>query len=165
MMLAPPDQSLLTAGFEGLRRPALQCGVSQFIRAFNMTVPRANQTALFIDGNNLHYSAKALGFEIDYKRLLKEFQSGGTVLRAFYYSVVVVNEDQEFSAARPLLDWLDYNGFNVVTKPAKEVDDGEGRRKFKRSLKRSMIPLWGDAAVQRGRSRSRTKGPDAMLEW
>jgi uncharacterized LabA/DUF88 family protein len=88
--------------------------------------------ALFIDGANLHRTAKALGFDIDYKRLLAEFQSRGKLVRAFYYTAVI--EDQEFSSIRPLVDWLDYNGFTVVTKPAKEFDDGEGRRKFKRNM-------------------------------
>src|SRR6266487_2437934 len=88
--------------------------------------------ALFIDGVNTHAAARALGFDIDYKRLLTEFQSRGTLVRAFYYTVIV--EDQEFSALRPLIDWLDYNGFTVVTKPAKEFDDGEGRRKLKRNI-------------------------------
>ena len=88
--------------------------------------------ALFIDGVNTYAAARALGFDIDYKRLLTEFQSRGTLVRAFYYTVIV--EDQVFSALRPLIDWLDYNGFTVVTKPAKEFDDGEGRRKLKRNI-------------------------------
>jgi uncharacterized LabA/DUF88 family protein len=88
--------------------------------------------ALFIDGTNTHAAARALGFDIDYKRLLTEFRSRGTLVRAFYYTVVT--EDQEFSPLRPLLDWLAYNGFTVVTKRAKEFDDGEGRRRFKRSM-------------------------------
>jgi uncharacterized LabA/DUF88 family protein len=92
----------------------------------------SNSVALFIDGANLYATARTLGFDIDYKRLLKEFQSRGTVLRAFYYSAVI--EDQEVSSIRPLIDWLDYNGYTVITKPAKEYDDGEGRRKFKRNM-------------------------------
>jgi uncharacterized LabA/DUF88 family protein len=88
--------------------------------------------ALFIDGANLHSSAKTLGFDIDYKRLLNEFQSRGGLVRAFYYTTVF--EHHEGSSIRPLVDWLDYNGFTVVTKPAKEFDDGEGRRKFKRNM-------------------------------
>ena len=91
-----------------------------------------NKVALFIDGANLYSTAKALGFDLDYKRLLNEFQSRGTLLRAFYYSAIV--EDQEFSSIRPLIDWLDYNGYTVITKPAKEFDDGEGRRRFKRNM-------------------------------
>src|SRR2546421_13125837 len=88
--------------------------------------------ALFIDGINTHAAARALAFDIDYKRLPTEFRNRGTLVRAFYYTVVI--EDQESSPLRPLLDWLDYNGFTVVTKPAKEFDDGEGRRRFKRSM-------------------------------
>ena len=96
-----------------------------------MTVPSA-RTALFIDGVNLYSTAKALGFDIDYKRLLKEFQGHGTLVRAFYYTAII--EDQEFSAVRPLLDWLTYNGFTVVTKPTKEFTDPNGHRKVKGNM-------------------------------
>jgi uncharacterized LabA/DUF88 family protein len=96
-------------------------------------MPRDGTTvALFIDGANLHATAKTLGFDIDYRRLLKEFQSRGTLLRALYYTTFA--EDQEYSSIRPLVDWLDYNGYTVVSKQAKGFDDGEGRRKFKRSM-------------------------------
>ena len=94
--------------------------------------PASNKIALFIDGANLYATAKTLGFDIDYKRLLKEFQSRGTLLRAFYYTAII--EDQEYSSIRPLIDWLDYNGFTVVTKPAKEFTDGMGRRKIKGNM-------------------------------
>jgi uncharacterized LabA/DUF88 family protein len=90
----------------------------------------SNRTALFIDGANLYSTAKALGFDIDFKRFLTEFQSQGTLMRAFYYPAVT--EDQEFSSVRPLLDWLDYNGFTVVTKPTKEFIDANGHRKVVR---------------------------------
>jgi len=88
--------------------------------------------ALFIDGANLHATARALGFEVDYKRLLKEFQSRGALLRAFYYTTII--EDQEFTSVRPLIDWLDYNGYTVVTKPGKEFIDASGRRRVKGSM-------------------------------
>jgi uncharacterized LabA/DUF88 family protein len=90
------------------------------------------KTALFIDGANLYATAKSLGFEIDYKRLLKEFQSRGDLLRAFYYTAVI--EDQEYSSIRPLIDWLDYNGYTVVTKATKEFVDQTGRRKVKGNM-------------------------------
>jgi uncharacterized LabA/DUF88 family protein len=77
----------------------------------------SNKIALFIDGANLYATAKTLGFDIDYKRLLKEFQSRGTLVRAFYYTAII--EDQEYSSIRPLIDWLDYNGYTVVTKASK----------------------------------------------
>ena len=88
--------------------------------------------ALFIDGANLYASAKALGFDIDYKRLLKEFQAKGRLIRAFYYTALV--DDQEYSSIRPLVDWLDYNGYAVVTKPTKEFVDSTGRRKVKGNM-------------------------------
>lgn len=88
--------------------------------------------ALFIDGSNLYAAARALGFDIDYKRLLELFASKGQLLRAFYYTALV--EDQEYSPIRPLVDWLDYNGFTMVTKPTKEFTDATGRRKIKGNM-------------------------------
>src|SRR5215208_3207261 len=90
------------------------------------------KSALFIDGANLYATAKALGFDIDYKRLLREFQSRGYLLRAFYYTAII--EDQEYSSIRPLIDWLDYNGYSVVTKATKEFVDQTGRRKVKGNM-------------------------------
>jgi uncharacterized LabA/DUF88 family protein len=88
--------------------------------------------ALFIDGANLYATAKSLGFDIDYKRLLREFQGKGRLIRAFYYTALI--EDQEYSSIRPLIDWLDYNGYAVVTKPTKEFVDSLGRRKVKGNM-------------------------------
>ena len=92
----------------------------------------SNKIALFIDGPNLYATAKTLGFDIDYKRLFKEFQSRGTLVRALYYTAII--EDQEFSSIRPLVDWLDYNGYTVVTKATKEFIDASGRRKMKGNM-------------------------------
>lgn len=88
--------------------------------------------ALFIDGSNLYAAAKSLGFDIDYKLLRGEFVRRGNLLRAFYYTALL--EDQEYSPIRPLVDWLDYNGFTMVTKPAKEFIDSMGRRKIKGNM-------------------------------
>ena len=88
--------------------------------------------ALFIDGANLYATAKSLGFDVDYKRLLLEFQKKGYLLRAYYYTAMA--EDQEYSSIRPLIDWLDYNGYTVVTKPTKEFVDASGRRKIKGNM-------------------------------
>jgi uncharacterized LabA/DUF88 family protein len=88
--------------------------------------------ALLIDGANLYSTARTLGFDIDYKRLLKEFQSRGTLLRAIYYTAII--EDQEYSSIRPLIDWLDYNGYAVVTKATKEYIDASGRRKVRGNM-------------------------------
>ena len=88
--------------------------------------------ALFIDGANLYSAARSLGFDIDYKRLLTLFQSKGRLIRAFYYTALV--EEQDYSPIRPLIDWLDYNGYTMVTKPVKEFTDAAGRRKVKGSM-------------------------------
>ena len=88
--------------------------------------------ALFIDGANLYGAAKGLQFDIDYKRLLELFARKGVLVRALYYTAVA--EDQEFSPLRPLVDWLDYNGFSVVTKPLKEFTDSQGRRRVKGNM-------------------------------
>jgi uncharacterized LabA/DUF88 family protein len=88
--------------------------------------------ALFIDGANLYSASRALGFDIDYKKLLSLFQNKGRLIRAFYYTALV--EEQEYSPIRPLIDWLDYNGYTMVTKPIKEFTDAQGRRKVKGSM-------------------------------
>ncbi|WP_271575090.1 LabA-like NYN domain-containing protein [Bradyrhizobium sp. CCBAU 11361] len=91
-----------------------------------------SRIALFIDGLNLYATSRALGFEVDHKRLLKQFESHGRLLRAFYYTRTT--ESPEPSTIRPLIDWLDYNGFTVVTKPTREFTDACGRRKVKCSM-------------------------------
>jgi uncharacterized LabA/DUF88 family protein len=88
--------------------------------------------ALFIDGANLYATAKSLAFDIDYKRLLALFRSKGQLVRALYYTALI--EDQEYSSIRPLVDWLDYNGYTMVTKPTKEFVDAMGRRKIKGNM-------------------------------
>ena len=87
---------------------------------------------LYIDGANLYSAARALNFDIDYKKLLEEFRGKGRMIRAFYYTALI--EDQEYSPIRPLVDWLDYNGYTMVTKPTKEFTDASGRRKIKGNM-------------------------------
>jgi len=88
--------------------------------------------ALFIDGANLYSAARGLNFDIDYKRLLEHFRGKGTLIRAYYYTALL--EEQDYSPLRPLIDWLDYNGYSVVTKPAKEFTDAQGRRRIKGNM-------------------------------
>ncbi|MFT5508277.1 MAG: uncharacterized LabA/DUF88 family protein [Hyphomicrobiaceae bacterium] len=88
--------------------------------------------ALFVDGANLYSTSKTLGFDIDYNRLLGHFKGQGYLVRALYYTALA--EDQEYSSLRPLIDWLDYNGFTMVTKPTKEFTDSTGRRKVKGNM-------------------------------
>ncbi|MBS0525639.1 MAG: NYN domain-containing protein, partial [Proteobacteria bacterium] len=90
------------------------------------------RVALFIDGANLYSATRALGFDIDYRRLLKVFREKGHLVRAYYYTALV--EEQEYSSIRPLIDWLDYNGYTMITKPTKEFTDDGGRRKLKGNM-------------------------------
>jgi uncharacterized LabA/DUF88 family protein len=91
-----------------------------------------DRVAVFIDGANLYAAARSLGFDIDYKRLLELFRGKCRLIRAFYYTALI--EDQEYSPIRPLVDWLDYNGYTMVTKPTKEFTDSQGRRKIKGNM-------------------------------
>ena len=88
-----------------------------------------DRTALFIDGANLYSAARGLQFDIDYKRLLVEVRKRTRLIRATYYTALI--EDQDFSPIRPLVDWLDYNGYALSTKAAKEYQDSAGRRRIK----------------------------------
>jgi uncharacterized LabA/DUF88 family protein len=95
-------------------------------------INNAERVVLFIDGANLYSAARALAFDMDYRKLLEEFRKRGRLLRAYYYTAIL--EDQEFSPLRPLVDWLDYNGYAVVTKPAREFTDATGRRRVKGNM-------------------------------
>lgn len=97
-----------------------------------MNIYETEKIILFIDGPNLHAAAKSLGFDIDYKKLLNLFRRQGQLIRAIYYTTLI--EQQEYSSLRPLVDWLEYNGYSMVTKPAKEYVDSLGRRRIKGSM-------------------------------
>lgn len=90
------------------------------------------RTAIMIDGVNLYAASRALGFDIDYKRLLTFFRSRSRLVRAAYFTIIA--EDNEYLAIRPLIDWLAYNGYAVITKPTKAQGDGTGRRKITGSV-------------------------------
>ncbi len=99
---------------------------------FDFVFYKEERSAIFIDGANLYGAARSLGFEIDYKLLLRWSASKSRLIRAFYYTALI--EDQEYSPIRPLVDWLDYNGYTMVTKPTKEFTDASGRRKIKGNM-------------------------------
>jgi len=99
---------------------------------YQMVFYPEERIAIFIDGANLYSAARGLAFDIDYKRLLELFSTKGRLIRAFYYTALI--EDQEYSPIRPLVDWLDYNGYTMVTKPTKEFTDAMGRRRIKGNM-------------------------------
>ena len=90
------------------------------------------KVALFIDGHFLYSASRNLGFDVDYRNLLELFRKEGTLVRAYYYAAVL--ESDEYSPVKPLTDWLAYNGYTLVTKPAKEYTDADGRRRVRGSM-------------------------------
>ena len=92
----------------------------------------SERMGIFIDGANLYAAARALEFDIDYRLLLQWAAKQGRLVRAFYYTAI--SEDQDYSPIRPLVDWLDYNGYTLVTKPTKEYTDSNGRKKLKGNM-------------------------------
>jgi uncharacterized LabA/DUF88 family protein len=94
-----------------------------------MTFYPTDRIALFIDGSNLYSAAKSLGFDVDYRKLLEEFRRRGVLIRAYYYTALA--EDEEYSPIRPLVDWLDYNGYRLVTKAARQYTDSQGRKRWR----------------------------------
>ncbi|MEK9801630.1 MAG: NYN domain-containing protein [Alphaproteobacteria bacterium] len=92
-----------------------------------------DRTALFIDGSNFYAAARALGMDIDYAKMRQYFATDAKLLRAYYYTALP--EDNDFSPLRPLIDWLDYNGYAVVSKLTREFTDPEtGKRRVKGNM-------------------------------
>ena len=90
------------------------------------------RVALFIDGANFHATTRAIRMDVDYRRLRDYFAENAVLVRALYYTAML--EDQDFSPLRPLVDWLDYNGYTVITKPTKEFTDPSGERVIKGNM-------------------------------
>src|SRR3712207_6351221 len=107
-------------------------GMRHISRANSLQPERIERVAVFIDGANLYAASRTLGFDVDYKNLLAYFRQRSYLVRAYYYTVLL--ETEEYSPLRPLVDWLGYNGYSVVTKPAKEFTDATGRRRIKGSV-------------------------------
>lgn len=97
------------------------------------------KTALFIDGANLYKAARALGFDMDYKSLLAKARSASKLLRAYYFTAIQEDKEQDYSPLRPLVDWLDYNGYTMVTKTAREFTDAMGKKRFKGSTDIELV--------------------------
>ena len=106
--------------------------MKQSAEAYSLQSERIERVAIFIDGANLYAASRTLGFDVDYKNLLAYFRQRSYLIRAYYYTALL--ETEEYSPLRPLVDWLGYNGYSVVTKPAKEFTDATGRRRVKGSV-------------------------------
>ncbi len=108
------------------------CNANQVSKVYSLPSQPVERAALFIDGANLHAASRTLGLEVDYKALLAYFRQRSYLVRAYYYTALL--ETEEYSPLRPLVDWLGYNGYSVVTKPAKEFTDAAGRRRVEGNM-------------------------------
>ena len=106
--------------------------MNQITKAYSLPPESTERVAVFIDGMNLYAASRTLGFDVDYKNLMAHFRQRSHFVRAYYYTALL--ETEEYSSLRPLVDWLGYNGYSVVTKPAKEFTDATGRRRVKGSV-------------------------------
>lgn len=104
-----------------------------------MGLREREKTAFFIDGANLYKAARNLGFDIDYKSLLAKAQEACQLIRASYYTAIQEDRDQDYSPLRPLVDWLDYNGYTMVTKITREFSDAQGRKRYKGSTDVELV--------------------------
>lgn len=100
---------------------------------------------IFIDGANLYGTAKALQFDVDYKRMLEHFAKESVLASATYYTAV--SSSEEFSPLRPMIDYLEYNGWRLVTKDAHEYTDGQGRKRYKGNMDIEMAVDMLEAAA------------------
>lgn len=91
------------------------------------------KTIVFIDGPDLHGIARSTGVDIDFKKLKSFFQDRTHLVRAFYYTTVVVQD--QHATIKPLVDWLEYNGFTLVTKPAKIRIGSDGRQHMNTNMR------------------------------
>lgn len=90
------------------------------------------RTYVAIDGANLHSTTKALGVEVDFAKLLAVLGEGTDLLRANYFTAI--DESSGVSTIRPFCDYLAYNGYSVVSKPAKSFSGTDGQRRIKGNM-------------------------------
>ena len=95
--------------------------------------------AIFIDGNNLFHAARTIGIEVDYAKLLKLLCSGGSLLRAFFYTGV----DENASKQQGFLLWMRRNGYRVVQKELKIFPDGTKKANLDVEIAVDMLSLSG----------------------
>jgi uncharacterized LabA/DUF88 family protein len=71
--------------------------------------------AVFVDGANIHATLRQLDFQFDYKLLREFFGDCGELLRSYYYTAM--KPDGQNDSVKPLVDFLQLNGWTTITKP------------------------------------------------
>jgi uncharacterized LabA/DUF88 family protein len=80
----------------------------------------SKNVALFVDVANLYYSARGQDVDVDYVALLKTATKGRDLIRAYAYSGL----DPENENQRKFIDFLNKNGYKVLTKDIRKFGDG-----------------------------------------
>jgi uncharacterized LabA/DUF88 family protein len=80
----------------------------------------SKNVALFVDVANLYYSARGQDVDVDYVALLKHATKGRDLIRAYAYSGL----DPENENQRKFIDFLSKNGYKVVHKDIRKFGDG-----------------------------------------
>ena len=80
----------------------------------------SKNVAVFVDVANLYYSARGLEVDVDYVALLKAATKGRDLIRAYAYSGL----DPENENQRKFIDFLGKNDYKVVHKDIRKFGDG-----------------------------------------
>lgn len=95
------------------------------------------KTAIFIDGANLSSSASQIGMRIDFKKLLTFYEKNYDLIRAYYYTAL--SDNAAYKNIHSLVDWLSYNGYNVISKKAKEFVSEDSVKRIKGNMDCEII--------------------------
>jgi len=81
-----------------------------------------DRVAIFIDGENIHYSAKHLNMRMDYLKLCKILAGSRRLVRSYFYTAVSNQSEGKID----FINFLKLNGFKVVTREVKSFSEGDG---------------------------------------
>ncbi len=87
------------------------------------------RVAIFIDGENIHYSAKHLNMRLDYLKLCARLAGNRRLVRSYFYTAVSNQSEGKID----FINFLKLNGFTVVTKEIKSFSDDQGQARSVRS--------------------------------
>jgi uncharacterized LabA/DUF88 family protein len=81
-----------------------------------------DRVAIFIDGENIHYSAKHLNMRLDYLKLCRKLAGKRRLVRAYFYTAVSTQSEGKID----FINFLKLNGFTVVTREVKSFNESDG---------------------------------------
>ncbi len=80
-----------------------------------------DRVAIFIDGENIHYSAKHLNMRLDYLKLCSKLAGNRRLVRSYFYTAVSNQSEGKID----FINFLKLNGFSVITREIKSFNDGD----------------------------------------